>query len=84
MIKNTLKRFVNEDAGMEMVEWSIVGVVFALGAATIWGGSWTGPGSQDASRMRRSRSKLAARSSSIVPALRQSEFQARSSRWRST
>ena len=37
MIKNTLKRFVNEDAGMEMVEWSIVGVVFALGAATIWG-----------------------------------------------
>jgi Flp pilus assembly pilin Flp len=37
MISNTLKRFVNEDAGMEMVEWSIVGVVFALAAATTWG-----------------------------------------------
>ena len=36
MIKNTFKRFLNEDDGMEMVEWSIVGVVFALGAATIW------------------------------------------------
>jgi Flp pilus assembly pilin Flp len=36
MIKNTFKRFLNEDDGMEMVEWSIVGVVFALAAATIW------------------------------------------------
>ena len=36
MIKNTFKRFLNEDDGMEMVEWSIVGVVFALGAATVW------------------------------------------------
>ena len=37
MISNTLKRFVNEEAGMEMVEWSIVGVVFALAAALTWG-----------------------------------------------
>jgi len=36
MITDTFKRFLNEDDGMEMVEWSIVGVVFALGAATIW------------------------------------------------
>jgi Flp pilus assembly pilin Flp len=32
----TLKRLVREDSGMEMVEWAIVGVVFALGAALIW------------------------------------------------
>ncbi len=36
MITDTFKRFLNEDDGMEMVEWSIVAVVFALGAATIW------------------------------------------------
>lgn len=36
MLSNTLKRFITEEDGMEMVEWSIVGVVFALGAATIW------------------------------------------------
>ena len=27
-----IKRFVREDDGMEMVEWAIVGVVFALAA----------------------------------------------------
>jgi len=32
-----IKRFVMEDDGMEMVEWSIVGVVFALAAALTWG-----------------------------------------------
>jgi len=32
-----LKRFVHEDDGMEMVEWAIVGVVFALAAALFWG-----------------------------------------------
>jgi Flp pilus assembly pilin Flp len=37
MISNTIKRFVTEDDGMEMVEWSIVGVVFALAAALTWG-----------------------------------------------
>ena len=37
MIKNTLKRLVTEDDGMEMVEWAIVGVVFAVAAAAFWG-----------------------------------------------
>lgn len=31
-----IKRFVREDDGMEMVEWAIVGVVFALAAALFW------------------------------------------------
>jgi hypothetical protein len=33
---NEIKRLVREDAGMEMVEWSIVGVVFALAGALLW------------------------------------------------
>jgi Flp pilus assembly pilin Flp len=37
MIKETLKRLVTEDDGMEMVEWAIVGVVFAVAAAAFWG-----------------------------------------------
>jgi Flp pilus assembly pilin Flp len=36
MLRNTLKRLVVEDQGMEMVEWAIVGVVFALAAAVVW------------------------------------------------
>ena len=32
-----IKRFIREDEGMEMVEWAIVGVVFALAAAIFWG-----------------------------------------------
>jgi Flp pilus assembly pilin Flp len=32
----TLKRLVIEDQGMEMVEWAIVGVVFAVAAAVLW------------------------------------------------
>jgi len=32
-----LKRLVIEDQGMEMVEWAIVGVVFAVAAAAVWG-----------------------------------------------
>jgi Flp pilus assembly pilin Flp len=31
-----LKRLVIEDQGMEMVEWAIVGVVFAVAAAFTW------------------------------------------------
>lgn len=31
-----MKRLVREDEGMEMVEWSIVGVVFALAGALLW------------------------------------------------
>ncbi len=34
---NLIRRFVREDGGMEMVEWAIVGVVFALAAALFWG-----------------------------------------------
>ena len=33
----TTKRLVLEDEGMEMVEWAIVGVVFAVAAALLWG-----------------------------------------------
>ena len=33
---NAIKRLVREEEGMEMVEWSIVGVVFALAAALVW------------------------------------------------
>jgi Flp pilus assembly pilin Flp len=36
MLWNEMKRLVREDAGMEMVEWSIVGVVFALAGALLW------------------------------------------------
>ena len=34
---STFERLVREDAGMEMVEWAIVGVVFAVAAAAFWG-----------------------------------------------
>ena len=36
MILSTLKRLAVEDSGMEMVEWAIVGVVFAVAAAAVW------------------------------------------------
>jgi len=35
-VLNEIQRLVREDAGMEMVEWSIVGVVFALAGALVW------------------------------------------------
>jgi Flp pilus assembly pilin Flp len=37
MLCSTIQRLVREDAGMEMVEWAIVGVVFAVAAAAFWG-----------------------------------------------
>ena len=37
MFMNIISRFVREEEGMEMVEWAIVGVVFALASATLWG-----------------------------------------------
>ena len=37
MLWNSIKRFAREDDGMEMVEWAIVGVVFALACALLWG-----------------------------------------------
>jgi Flp pilus assembly pilin Flp len=32
----TIKRLLVEEDGMEMVEWAIVGVVFAVAAAFFW------------------------------------------------
>jgi Flp pilus assembly pilin Flp len=37
MLWHTVKRLVTEQDGMEMVEWAIVGVVFAVAAAAFWG-----------------------------------------------
>ncbi len=36
MLWKQLGRLVREEDGMEMVEWAIVGVVFALSAALLW------------------------------------------------
>ena len=36
MLWKSIERLIREDAGMEMVEWSIVGVVFALAGALVW------------------------------------------------
>ncbi len=36
MFGQVIARLVREDAGMEMVEWSIVGVVFAIAGALLW------------------------------------------------
>ena len=33
---NIMKRLLVEEDGMEMVEWAIVGVVFAVAAAGFW------------------------------------------------
>jgi len=37
MLWHNVKRLVLEQDGMEMVEWAIVGVVFAVAAAAFWG-----------------------------------------------
>jgi Flp pilus assembly pilin Flp len=34
---NHIKRLIVEEEGMEMVEWAIVGVVFAVAGALAWG-----------------------------------------------
>jgi Flp pilus assembly pilin Flp len=36
-MSNAIVRFVRDEKGMEMVEWAIVGVVFAVAAAAFWG-----------------------------------------------
>lgn len=36
MLLDTMKRLLVEEDGMEMVEWAIVGVVFAVAAAAFW------------------------------------------------
>lgn len=35
-MRNAIARFVRGEEGMEMVEWAIVGVVFAVAAAAFW------------------------------------------------
>jgi Flp pilus assembly pilin Flp len=37
IMKDLFWRLVKEEDGMEMVEWAIVGVVFAVAAAAFWG-----------------------------------------------
>jgi len=36
-MRNLFRRLVREEEGMEMIEWAIVGVVFAVAAAAFWG-----------------------------------------------
>jgi Flp pilus assembly pilin Flp len=36
MLSSATRRFLVSEDGMEMVEWSIVGVVFAVAAAVFW------------------------------------------------
>lgn len=36
MIRRTVKRFIVEEEGMEMIEWAIVAVFFAVAGALIW------------------------------------------------
>ena len=37
MIMNTLKRFLSEEDGIEMLEWAIVALLFAVAGAATWG-----------------------------------------------
>jgi len=36
MFRNAVVRLIRSDEGMEMIEWSLVGVVFALACALLW------------------------------------------------
>jgi Flp pilus assembly pilin Flp len=36
-MRNAIARFWRDEEGMEMVEWAIVGVVFAVSASLFWG-----------------------------------------------
>ena len=37
MLLNTLKLFLNEEEGLEMLEWAIVALLFAVAGAATWG-----------------------------------------------
>jgi Flp pilus assembly pilin Flp len=37
VIPGTFEKLIRGEDGMEMVEWAIVGVVFAVAAALFWG-----------------------------------------------
>ena len=34
---NTMKRFLHEEEGLEMLEWAIVALLFAVAGAATWG-----------------------------------------------
>jgi Flp pilus assembly pilin Flp len=36
MFRDAMVRLIRSDEGMEMVEWSLVGVIFALAGALVW------------------------------------------------
>jgi Flp pilus assembly pilin Flp len=36
MFWSAVARLVRDDAAMEMVEWSLVGVIFAVASALVW------------------------------------------------
>ena len=36
-MRNGIERFIRDESGMEMVEWTIVATVFAVTAAAFWG-----------------------------------------------
>lgn len=35
-MRNRIERFLRDESGMEMVEWTIVATVFAVAAASFW------------------------------------------------
>ena len=37
MIRNFVNRFVQEEDGMEMLEWAFVAIFFAVAGSAIWG-----------------------------------------------
>jgi len=37
-MRNAIQKFVRDESGMEMVEWTIVAIVFAVAASLAWGG----------------------------------------------
>ena len=36
-MRKEIERFLRDDSGMEMVEWTIVAIIFAVAAAAFWG-----------------------------------------------
>ena len=37
-MRNAIRNFLRDESGMEMVEWTIVAIVFAVAASFAWGG----------------------------------------------
>lgn len=36
-MRNRIGRFLRDEDGMEMVEWTVVAIIFAVAAAAFWG-----------------------------------------------